>query len=179
MKRAVLSSVFLAALATLGGCPIYSHEDEGCWRDRDCDHGYLCDDNSGTCYLPGSSNARCVRPADCGVNQTCSSAGVCVSGDCSFSGCVSGYRCDVSTGIWQCVSNANNGTPNGGAGGGSSAGAGGDSSAAAGDGSSAGAGNGSSAGAAGVAQGGAAGTGDSAGAAGAGDVSSAGSSGAG
>jgi hypothetical protein len=122
MKRAVLSAVFLAAVAALGGCPIYSHEDDGCWRDKDCEYGYLCDGSSGVCYRPGSDSGRCARPSDCGVNQTCSSASLCVSGDCSFSGCVSGYRCDVSTGSWQCISTTS-GTPNGGAGGGSSGGA--------------------------------------------------------
>ena len=127
MKRAVLSAVVLATVAALGGCPIYSHRDDGCWRDKDCENGYLCDDNSGDCYLPGSGSGHCARPSDCGVNQTCSSAGLCVSGDCSFSGCVSGYRCDAATGTWQCISSTS-GTPNGGAGGESSvdsAGAGG------------------------------------------------------
>lgn len=105
MKRAVLSAVFLAAVAGVGGCPIYSHADDGCWRDRDCENGYLCDDSRGDCYLPSSGSGRCARPSDCGVNETCTSAGRCVSGDCSFSDCVSGYRCDASTGIWQCISN--------------------------------------------------------------------------
>ena len=117
MKRAVLSAVFLAGVVALGGCPIYSHEDDGCWRDTDCANGYVCDDSSGVCYLPNAGSGRCVRPSDCGVNQTCSSAGLCVSGDCSFSGCVSGYRCDGSSGIWQCVSSTG-GSPNGGEGGG-------------------------------------------------------------
>jgi hypothetical protein len=119
MKRAVFSAVCFAAIAALGGCPIYSHDDDGCWRDRDCESGYLCDDSSGVCYLPSSISGRCVRPSDCDVNQTCNSASRCVSGDCSFSGCVSGYHCDGSTRIWQCISD---GTPNGGAGGSSSAG---------------------------------------------------------
>ncbi|MET0793891.1 MAG: hypothetical protein ABW061_20395 [Polyangiaceae bacterium] len=116
-KRAVFSTLFLGAVAALGGCPIYSHDDDGCWRDRDCASGYLCDDYTGDCYVPNSGNGRCVRPSDCGVNQTCGEIGRCVSGDCSFSGCVAGYHCDAQTGIWQCVSDAN-GTPNGGSGGG-------------------------------------------------------------
>lgn len=123
MKRAVLTAVFLAALAGLGGCPIYSHEDDGCWRDKDCENGYLCDDSSGDCYAPSSGSGRCARPSDCGVNQTCSSAGLCVSGDCSFSGCVAGYRCDGSTRIWQCVPSAE-GAPSGGASGSASGAAG-------------------------------------------------------
>ncbi len=106
-KRAVLAAVALAAIATLGGCPIYGANDEGCWRDRDCGGGYLCDDNTGVCYLPNSGSNSCARPSDCGVNETCSVKARCVSGDCSFSGCVAGYRCDSSSGSWLCVSDAN------------------------------------------------------------------------
>jgi hypothetical protein len=127
-QRAVLAAVSLAALATLGGCPIYSHDDDGCWRDRDCASGFFCDDRSGICYRPGSGTLHCARPADCGVNETCGKTGRCVTGDCSFSGCVTGYVCDNGSGIWQCVVLENG-----------SAGAGGD--VAAGDGNESGAGN--------------------------------------
>lgn len=133
MKRAVLSVLFLSAITALGGCPIYSHDDDGCWRDRDCADGYLCNDSSGVCYLAGNGAAsgRCVRPSDCVPNYTCNSSGQCVSGDCSFNGCVSGYRCDASSGIWQCISNSvissgggagTGGAPAGGASAGGSAG---------------------------------------------------------
>ena len=103
MKRAVVTAVFLCAVAALSGCPIYSHEDEGCFRNSDCAPGYACDDNSGQCLLQGNGNF-CSRPEDCGSTQTCGSLGQCASGDCSFNGCVSGYRCDSSSGTWMCVS---------------------------------------------------------------------------
>ena len=105
MKRPVVTALFLCAVATLSGCPIYDHADAGCYNDSDCAVGYLCDDRSGDCYQPSSSNNGCNRPQDCGVNETCSKAGACVVGDCTFSGCVSGYECDSSSGIWACVLN--------------------------------------------------------------------------
>jgi hypothetical protein len=103
MKRPVVTALFLCAVATLSGCPIYDHADAGCYNDSDCGLGYQCDSRSGDCYLPSTSN--CSRPQDCGVNETCSKSGACVVGDCTFSGCVSGYECDSSSGIWACVLN--------------------------------------------------------------------------
>ena len=128
VKRPVLGAVFLMAIATLGGCPIYSHDDDGCWRDRDCADGYLCNESSGVCYVAddGAVNGRCVRPSDCVANYTCNPSGQCVSGDCDFSGCVSGYHCDSSSGAWQCISNAIISV--GGNGGGANSGVAGDSS---------------------------------------------------
>lgn len=124
MKRALVTAVFLGAVAALGGCPIYSHEDDGCYRNSDCAPGYSCDDRTGACYAPGGPDS-CVRPSDCGVNQTCNRSGVCVSGDCSFHGCVAGYTCDSSSGIWECVSSSSGaaGAGNGSAGAAGSAGA--------------------------------------------------------
>ena len=119
MKRAVLAAVFLASVATLGGCPIYNHEDDGCYRDSDCGIDYACDRQTGECYLPGNGDS-CRRPSDCGVNQTCDVDGRCVAGDCSFNGCVSGYRCDSSSGIWKCVSTAGGGSAGASSSGGSS-----------------------------------------------------------
>jgi hypothetical protein len=113
MKRPVLTALFLCAVAVLPGCPIYDHEDDGCYRSSDCDTGYSCDQNSGQCYLAGDGNSegsRCQKPADCATNTTCSSAGECVAGDCSFSGCVNGYVCDSSSGTWSCVSSASLGS---------------------------------------------------------------------
>jgi hypothetical protein len=105
MKRPVVTLLFLCAVASLSGCPIYDHQDAGCYHSSDCAPGYVCDDRSGDCYLPSSSSNGCSRPQDCPVNETCSRAAVCVSGDCSFpdTGCVSGYTCDSSSGIWACV----------------------------------------------------------------------------
>ncbi len=106
MKRPVVTALFLCAAAALSGCPIYDHEDAGCYQDSDCASGYACDVKTGECYQPSSptNGNGCAQPSDCGVNETCSKAGECVSGDCTFSGCVSGYQCDSSTGKWACVS---------------------------------------------------------------------------
>jgi hypothetical protein len=142
MKRPAVTMMFLCAVATLSGCPIYDHDDSGCFSDTDCGSGYACDENSGACVIASSSNGgikSCSKPSDCGADATCTPAASCVSGDCSFSGCVSGYRCDSSTGIWQCISNATGaaGSANEGGSGGeagalsaATAGAGGDSAAA-------------------------------------------------
>jgi hypothetical protein len=102
MKRPVVTALFLCAVAALAGCPIYDHEDNGCFHSSDCAQGYSCDRGSGECILSSGDNG-CSKPSDCGVNETCSKAAECVSGDCSFSGCVSGYTCDSSSGTWACV----------------------------------------------------------------------------
>jgi len=122
MKRVAVTVFFLSAVATLGGCPIYSHDDQGCFRDSDCASGYACDELSGACYLPDESHS-CRGPADCGTSKTCGRAGLCVVGDCSFNGCVAGFECDSSSGLWECVAQT------AGAAGSSSAGAGGSSGA--------------------------------------------------
>ena len=127
MKRPVITALFLCAVATLAGCPIYDHEDAGCYRSSDCAPGYSCDDRTGDCVLPSGDNT-CRAPDDCGVNETCSRSAQCVAGDCSFSGCVSGYRCSSSTGVWACVASTGGAAGEGGAAGsGALAGAGGDS----------------------------------------------------
>src|SRR5450432_4257436 len=102
MKRPVLTAVFLVAVAGLAGCPIYDHEGDGCDRDSDCGRDYICDQPSGDCIL--GSNIGCRAPSDCDMTSTCTPAGVCMTGDCSFyHGCVAGYRCDSSSGVWACV----------------------------------------------------------------------------
>jgi hypothetical protein len=115
MKRPVVTALFLCAVATLSGCPIYDHEDAGCYHSSDCAPGYVCDDRSGDCYLPSSSSSNCSRPDDCGVNETCSRTAQCVAGDCTFSGCVSGFQCDSSSGIWSCVPSGSVGSGSAGA----------------------------------------------------------------
>jgi len=122
MKRPVVTALFLCAVATLSGCPIYDHEDAGCYHSSDCAPGYACDDRSGDCYLPSSNN--CSRPQDCAADETCSRAGECVAGDCTFpgSGCVSGYTCVSSSGVWSCVPSGSAGSAEAGAAGASSGG---------------------------------------------------------
>jgi hypothetical protein len=103
MKRPVVTAVFLFVIAGLAGCPIYDHENAGCYQDRDCGSSFVCNTQTGDCVAIDS--ARCTRPTDCDSTFTCTSEGICRSGDCSFSSCVAGYRCDSSSGIWQCVAN--------------------------------------------------------------------------
>ena len=105
MKRPVLTAVFLLAVAGLAGCPIYDHQDAGCYRDSDCARGYVCDQHNGDCVTANDTNT-CNQPADCDATSTCTPAGVCGFGDCSFyHGCVSGYQCDSGSGVWACVPN--------------------------------------------------------------------------
>jgi hypothetical protein len=104
MKRPVVTAVFLCALAGLAGCPIYDHENDGCETDSDCAQAYACNLQTGDCYMPSSFT--CSKPSDCDATSTCTPNNQCMPGDCSFYNvCVAGYRCDSSTGIWECVAN--------------------------------------------------------------------------
>ncbi len=49
---------------------------------------------------PGSS---CTRPSDCPSGSTCGADDRCHAGDCSASGCPSGYQCKLSGGTLSCV----------------------------------------------------------------------------
>lgn len=104
MKRPVLTTFLVLAAAFTAGCPVYDHENAGCFVDQDCATGYFCDTNTGTCYAPVYQQPTCIRPADCLSSQTCTVSGVCADGDCSFHGsqCVAGYVCAHSTGVWAC-----------------------------------------------------------------------------
>jgi hypothetical protein len=140
LKRWV-SFVFCGLGATiLGGCPIYPDSRDhrvclengacyscpddyyssdcyayGCGSDYDCPTGYGC--FNGQCALgPGADGGyadggACTRPSDCPSGQTCGSDDRCHAGDCSSSGCPSGYQCKLSGGTLQCVGS---GTPDGG-----------------------------------------------------------------
>ena len=101
MKRTVLVSLLLA-MGALPGCPIYG-EDEVCGHDSECPDMYYCDASDGLCR-PRSSDV-CTRPSECDPTETCSRDGFCRPGDCSWSdiGCVVGYECSSSTGVWSCV----------------------------------------------------------------------------
>ncbi len=147
MKRPVVTAVILFAIAGLAGCPIYSHDDEGCYQDSDCAQGYVCNDYNGGDCVAAVTMKSCTKPSDCDSTYTCTPAGVCQTGDCTFSGCIAGYTCDASSGTWGCV-------PNGSGAAGSSGQAGaGDTAGAAGQGSAGGQGGagGQSAAAAGAA----------------------------
>jgi hypothetical protein len=103
MKRPVVTAVILFAVAGLAGCPIYDHENDGCYRDSDCAQNYFCDKTTGDCR--SASAYSCTKPSDCDRTSTCTPSGQCMSGDCYFNGCVAGFFCDSSTGIWQCIAN--------------------------------------------------------------------------
>lgn len=121
MKRPIVTAVFLLAVTLLAGCPIYSHDDGGCFVNADCAPQFACDRSSGLCYLPGDLN--CSRPSDCDPTATCTPNYQCQVGDCSFYGCVNGYVCDKSQGIWQCLPGGAGGSGGAGAAGASEGGA--------------------------------------------------------
>jgi|SRR5690554_4477253 len=94
-----LTATVLAAL--LPGCPFFP--ENGCFIDRDCANGYVCDARTGSCVAERPTGRACAAPETCSTNETCSRHGTCVPGDCTFSGCVTGYRCDRADGVWACV----------------------------------------------------------------------------
>ena len=83
MKRVLSFVVGALGVALLGGCPIYSSGGGG-----------------GNC---GQSTCGCSTPADCPSGSTCDSAGLCEVGDCTQTGCVSGYTCTVQNGSATCI----------------------------------------------------------------------------
>lgn len=120
MKKSALPALLLLIGAGLTGCPLYDHEDSGCYVNSDCAPGFSCDERDGTCYE--NTNDACRKPSDCGTNETCSRLGTCTPGDCHYRsvGCVRGYVCSSESGRWQCVaaSDGSGGAPSeGGAGG--------------------------------------------------------------
>ncbi len=121
MKRAMLTGLALVGAALLSGCPIYPEDRLVCETSLDCPDGYSCSASTGYCYLPagsggGPNGGTCDEPKDCDFNETCSSKGVCKTGDCSFHGCVAGYTCAVDQGTWSCVAGGSGGTDGGDAG---------------------------------------------------------------
>jgi hypothetical protein len=123
MKKWALPALLLSIGIGLSGCPIYDHDDEGCYVDSDCAAGYSCDDHSGACYR--NDNDACRKPSDCGANETCSRSGSCMPGDCHFEsiGCIRGFVCSSESGRWECVDD--DAAAAGGGGGGESAAEGG------------------------------------------------------
>ena len=79
MKRLSLLGFGLLA-SVLAGCPIFSGDGQQgsvpICETRDC-------------------QASCTQPADCPPNETCGIDGACHPGDCTFSGCPSGFACVV------------------------------------------------------------------------------------
>jgi hypothetical protein len=114
MKRFALLVSSLAVALIVPGCPIYD-DDEGCVRDSDCPETYSCDTLTRLCSP--SSTLICNVPGDCAPSETCGRDGICHAGDCSWpaTGCIAGYHCSSSSGVFRCVAGSSSG--NGGAGG--------------------------------------------------------------
>ncbi len=85
-----------------------------CGSSYDCPSGTTCDYNGGygTCVGGGRSGgvpdatapgSPCSRPADCAPPSNCGADGQCHAGDCSNTGCPSGYQCKLSGGALACV----------------------------------------------------------------------------
>lgn len=127
MKRLILPSVLLFVGSLLPGCPIYGESSrDGCRDDSDCSEGAACDLPRGICLRPDF----CQEPSDCGRNETCARSGRCVVGDCTFAqiGCIVGFRCEKTSGVWACLpedSSGSGGTATVGGAGGADSGAGG------------------------------------------------------
>jgi len=101
-KRCVQGLLLLAGLAAQA-CPMFSAEPD-CWYDGDCAPGFLCDRRNGTCFPePAVEREPCSEPADCRAGETCNPNAICVPGDCTFSGCITGYVCGVMDGRWSCL----------------------------------------------------------------------------
>ena len=99
--RAAVTVIFFGALVALGGCPSNTG-DTGCYLDRDCGDGYLCEQSTGICRVAPAS-VSCNEPNDCAPTYTCGKEGRCLPGDCYFHECVAGYQCQSSTGQWLCL----------------------------------------------------------------------------
>lgn len=95
------SALLLGSGLFLQGCPLFP--EGGCFVDRDCAEGYACEAQTGLCVAAPRPLRSCEAPKDCEYNETCSRQGVCTPGDCTFSGCVSGYVCGHPEGVWTCV----------------------------------------------------------------------------
>ena len=131
--KAWVSFVLLGLGAVvLGGCPIYPESQDhriclqsgqcyscpgdyysgdcyaySCGSDSDCPNGYACDSYN-TCVSTGPLDASvpgnsCNRPTDCAPGFNCGADDRCHAGDCSNTGCPSGFQCKLANGTLQCV----------------------------------------------------------------------------
>src|SRR4029079_12351779 len=77
-----------------------------CSSSYDCPGGYACSNH--TCVSNGTTppppnGQSCNGPYDCPTGDNCGSDHLCHVGDCSNSGCPSGYTCKLQSGALQCV----------------------------------------------------------------------------
>jgi len=134
MKRFIGFGLFGLSAVVLFGCPIWSddharhvcttgtatnvvlYDDDcvACYGNYDCPAGYECSNRactpSGGTVAPPSQ--ACSKPDDCAAGSNCGTDLRCHAGDCSNSGCPTGYLCKLSGGTLSCV--ANDGSPDGG-----------------------------------------------------------------
>lgn len=111
--RAAVTVIFFVALGVLVDACSSNSLDDGCYIDSDCSSGYLCDDSTGACYAASGGNGNsqvCSAPSDCPANYTCGKESRCLPGDCFFHGCVTGFECQSSTGVWQCAPTSDGGS---------------------------------------------------------------------
>ena len=106
LRRGLAGVLMLVASVLVPGCPVFS-SDSACWDDSDCAPGFVCRSGDGHCAPdPVPDRAACSSPDECALGETCASNATCVPGDCTFSGCVGGWKCDVLEGRWTCVADA-------------------------------------------------------------------------
>src|ERR1041384_109349 len=101
--RAAVTVIFFVVLGVVVDACSSNAIDDGCYSDGDCGPGYRCDDSTGACYASmGGGSETCSVPSDCPVSYTCGKEGRCLPGDCFFHGCVTGFECQSTTGVWRC-----------------------------------------------------------------------------
>jgi hypothetical protein len=112
MKRFLTITLFAVFAIALFGCPVWSDNQNSCQNGGYCGTPYgQCADNtqcpSGTVCSGGQcitqTTNTCSAPGQCGNGENCGADGQCHAGDCSNSGCPSGYVCKLANGTLQCV----------------------------------------------------------------------------
>jgi hypothetical protein len=87
MRRLASIAVLGFVAFTLGGCPIFSENDDG-----------YCPD--GRCY----ENDYCSGPGECAPDEVCGADNECHIGQCDVWGCANGYECDqTAIQVYECV----------------------------------------------------------------------------
>jgi hypothetical protein len=117
MKQALLWGLTLSAAFAVTGCPVFPDHNNACMSSSDCAPGYSCDLESGFCQLsPTGGNGTCSAPTDCGINETCGRDSQCHIGSCRIetTGCVDGYSCQISGGVWTCIADGGSSVGSGG-----------------------------------------------------------------
>jgi hypothetical protein len=118
---------------TCYSCPSQGMQDScvpwQCGGDQDCPNGYSCNLQTSECQSYGAQDAgapappvdattsvppSCSQPSDCPGGYTCAGGGTCELGDCSITGCLAGYVCELENGSLECVLESTGTTPDAG-----------------------------------------------------------------